>query len=245
MYMGMNVQNQYLKNEKVREAVRWLIDYEGMVNTILRGKYIIDQTFLPSTFLGYTDSNPYKLDVGKAKKLLAEAGYPDGGFTLKASVSSTHQDRMDIAQSIQATLAQAGITLEILATDSKTALTTYRARKHDVYIGTWGVDYFDPNTNMVFVVNRDNSDTPSSKPLTWRNSWQNKSFNQVADDLLAEKDTETRKAGYQKLIVDWQPISCFAMMFQQIQKAALLPNVKNFVIGPSAETTLYQNVSKE
>jgi peptide/nickel transport system substrate-binding protein len=244
MYMGMNVKHPQLANEKVREAIRWLIDYRGMVETIIRGKYIINQTFLPNTFMGYVDSNPYGLDVEKAKKLLAEAGYPDGGFTIKASVSSTHQDRMDIAQSVQATLAKAGITMEILATDSKTALTTYRARKHDVYIGTWGVDYFDPNTNMVFVVNRDNSDDPKSKPLTWRNSWQNKEFNKRADALLLEKDSQVRKNGYQQLIEDWQPVSCFAMMFQQIQRAALLPTVKNFFIGPTAETTLYLEVEK-
>jgi peptide/nickel transport system substrate-binding protein len=244
MYMGLNTKNQNLANPKVREALRWLIDYQGMVKTILRNNYITNQTFLPNTFFGYVDSNPYRLDVGKAKALLAEAGVT-GGFTLKASVSSTHQDRMDIAQSAQATFAKAGIKLEILASDSKTALTTYRARKHDIYIGTWGVDYFDPNTNMVFVVNRDNSDNPKSKPLAWRNSWQDKSLTAKADALLVEKDRARRKAGYQSLIREWQPKSCFAMMFQQIHVAAHTPALRNFFIGPTAETTLYVGVTKE
>lgn len=244
MYMGLNCKNKYLAKPKVREALRWLIDYQGMVKTILRNKYIINQTFLPNTFFGYLDSNPYRLDVEKAKALLAEAGVK-GGFSLKASVSSTHQDRMDIAQSVQATFAKAGINLEIQATDSKTALTTYRARKHDIYIGTWGVDYFDPNTNMVFVVNRDNSDDAGGKPLAWRNSWQDEELTVKADALLVEKDREKRKAGYQNLIREWQPKSCFAMMFQQIQVAAHTPALKNFFIGPTAETTLYVGVSKE
>lgn len=244
MYMGLNCKNTHLAKPKVREALRWLIDYQGMVQTILRNNYIVNQTFLPNTFFGYVDSNPYYLDVNKAKALLAEAGITEG-FTLKVSVSSTHQDRMDIAQSAQATFKKAGINLEIQASDSKTALTTYRARKHDIYIGTWGVDYFDPNTNMVFVVNRDNSDNPSSKPLAWRNSWQDESLTAKADALLLERDREKRKVGYQNLIREWQPKSCFAMMFQQILVAAHTPALKNFFIGPTAETTLYVGVSKE
>jgi peptide/nickel transport system substrate-binding protein len=244
MYMGLNCKNPYLTKPKVREALRWLIDYQGMEKTILRSNYIINQTFLPNTFFGYVDSNPYRLDVEKAKALLAEAGVTDG-FSLNVSVSSTHQDRMDIAQSVQATFAKAGINLDIQASDSKTALTTYRARKHDIYIGTWGVDYFDPNTNMVFVVNRDNSDDAGSKPLAWRNSWQDKELTAKADALLVEKDRAKRKDGYQDLIREWQPKSCFAMMFQQILVAAHTPALKGFFIGPTAETTLYVGVSKE
>lgn len=244
MYMGLNVRNQYLANLKAREALRYLVDYQGMVKTILRESYVVNQTFLPNSFLGYVDSNPYKLDVAKAKTLLAEAGYPDG-FPLTVNVSSTHQDRMDIAQSVQATFAQAGIKLEILASDSKTALTTYRARKHDIYLGTWGVDYFDPNTNMVFVANHDNSDNPKSKPLAWRNAWQNETLTAKADALLLERDGAKRKAGYEALIKEWQPVSAFAMMFQQNLVAAHSPKVKNFYIGPSAETTLYIDVTKE
>ena len=107
------------------------------------------------------------------------------------------------------------------------------------------VDYFDPNTNMVFVVNRDNSDNPRSKPLTWRNSWQDEGLTAQADALLLEKDAAQRKAGYQNLIRQWQPTSCFAMMFQQIHVAAHTPAVKNFFIGPTAETTLYVGVTKD
>ena len=65
---------------------------------------------------------------------------------------------MDIAQSLQQTLAKVGIKLKILASDQKTVITTYRARKHDMALLTWGIDYFDPATNMAFVVNTDNAD---------------------------------------------------------------------------------------
>jgi peptide/nickel transport system substrate-binding protein len=243
LYMGLNTKNQYLANPKVREALRHLVDYQGLAKTALRQSWIINQTFLPNGVLGYVDSNPYKLDIAKAKKLLTEAGYPDG-FPLTVSVASTAQERMDIAQAIQQTFAKVGIKLQILASDQKTVITAYRARKHDMALLTWGIDYFDPNTNMAFVVNTDNSDTPKSKPLAWRNGWMNEDFNKTAAALLMETDTNKRKEAYQQMIKQWQPISPFVMMFQQNDTAAVSPKVKNFFIGPSNEMTQYDNVYK-
>ena len=244
LYMGLNTKNQYLSNPKVRQAIRYLVDYDGLVKTALREDWIINQTFLPNGVLGFVDSHPYTLDIAKAKALLTEAGYPNG-FPLTVNVASTEQSRMDIAQSMQSTFAKVGIQLKILASDQKTVITTYRARKHDIALLTWGVDYFDPNTNMSFVVNTDNSDKPASKPLAWRNGWMDEAFNKQAAELKMERDTDKRKAGYQAMIKAWQPISPFVMMYQQNWVAALSPKVKNFFIGPSNEMTQYLTVSNE
>jgi len=245
LYMGLNVANEHLGKPLVREALRYLVDYQGMADTFLRNQWTVNQTFLPRDVLGYVDSKPYNLDVDKAKALLAEAGYPEGGFGLTINVASTRPERMDAAQSFQATLGQAGIELEILPSDARTALTTYRERKHDIYLGTWGVDYFDPASNDVFVVNTDNSPDAESKPLAWRNSWQNEELSEQALQLQRERDSEAREQGYQQLILDWQPVSPFVMMFQAIEVAALRDNVKNFRLGPSADANLYLNVTKE
>jgi peptide/nickel transport system substrate-binding protein len=244
LYAGLNTKNQYLANPKVREAIRYLIDYDGLAKTALRDIWIVNQTFLPNGVLGFVDSRPYKLDIDKAKSLLAEAGYANG-FPLTINVASTEQARMDVAQSMQSTLAKVGIRLKILASDQKTVITTYRARKHDIALLTWGIDYFDPNTNMSFVVNTDNSDTPKSKPLAWRNGWMNEELNAKAAALLMERDSDKRKAGYQAMIKEWQPISPFAMMFQYNWVNAVSPKVKDFFIGPSPEMTQYVGVSKD
>ena len=194
--------------------------------------------------MGFVDSRPFKLDIDKAKALLAEAGYPNG-FPITVNVASTEQSRMDIAQSMQATFAKVGIQLKILASDQKTVITAYRARKHDMALLTWGIDYFDPATNMSFVVNLDNADDAKSKPLAWRNGWIDPELNAKAAALKMERDADKRKAGYQAMIEEWQPISPFAMMYQQNWVAALSPKVKNFFIGPSNEMTQYLTVYKE
>ncbi len=71
LYMGLNTKNKYLANPKVRQAIRYLIDYDGLAKTALRDVWIVNQTFLPNGVLGFIDSRPFTLDVAKAKALLA------------------------------------------------------------------------------------------------------------------------------------------------------------------------------
>src|SRR5690606_12029187 len=110
-YLGLNVKREPFQNEKVRQALKYLVDYEGMVNTILAGQFKVHQSFIPEGVLGEIDDEPYTFDVEKAKQLLAEAGYPDGfSITMDARNNSP---TIDMAQAIQGTFAQGGINLEI------------------------------------------------------------------------------------------------------------------------------------
>src|SRR5262249_15580188 len=77
-YMGLNQKVEALAKPKVREAIRWLIDYQGMTDTFLKGSFKVHQAFWPSGFAASLTDTPFKLDVAKAKALLAEAGYPNG-----------------------------------------------------------------------------------------------------------------------------------------------------------------------
>ena len=62
----------------MRLALKYLVDYHGMANTFLKGRFAVHQTFLPIGLSSAIAYDPYELDVAKAKSLLAEAGYPKG-----------------------------------------------------------------------------------------------------------------------------------------------------------------------
>ncbi|MBV9523625.1 MAG: ABC transporter substrate-binding protein, partial [Alphaproteobacteria bacterium] len=68
-YLGLNQSVEPLKNPKVREALRYLIDYQGMVNSFLKGQFQVQQAFWPAGFPSALTDNPFKLDVAKAKQL--------------------------------------------------------------------------------------------------------------------------------------------------------------------------------
>ena len=150
-----------------------------------------------------------------------------------------------MALAIQATLAQAGITLEIIPGEGKQTLTKYRARNHDIYIGRWGPDYMDPHTNAdTFARNPDNADDAKSKPLAWRNAWDIPEMTKKADDAVLEKDTQKRAEMYLELQREHQQVSPFVIMFQDIEILGSRANVEGFVLGPSFDSNFYQYTTK-
>ncbi len=242
-YLALNQKNEFLSKPEVREAMKYLVDYQAIADTIVKGKMDVHQTFLPKGFLGELDSNPYSLNVAKAKELLAAAGLPDG-FTVTMDTRNT-PDVTAIAQAVQQTMAEAGIKLEIIPGDGGQTLEKYRARTHDIYIGNWGPDYQDPHTNATFARNPDNSDTAAAKPLAWRNAWDIPEMTAKADGAVLETDGEKRAATYRELQEEHQKTSPFVIMFQETEVAAVRSNVKGYIIGPSFNDNSFRSVTKE
>ncbi len=242
-YLGLNQKNQYLQKPEVRQAFKYLIDYQGMEQTILNGKATIHQAFLPKGFLGALEETPFTLDVDKAKALLKEAGL-ENGFSVTMDTRNS-EPTTSMALAIQATLAQAGIKLEIIPGEGKQTLTKYRARNHDIYIGRWGPDYMDPHTNAdTFARNPDNSDDAKSKPLAWRNAWDIPEMTKKADAAVLEKDAAKRAEMYLELQREHQQVSPFVIMFQDIEILGKRSNVDGFVLGPSFDSNFYQYTTK-
>ncbi|OHV84798.1 ABC transporter substrate-binding protein [Rhizobium sp. LCM 4573] len=244
-YFSLNQKNETLAKPEVIEAFKYLVDYDAIGATLIKGIGEIHQTFLPKGQLGALDEKPYKLDVAKAKELLAKAGLPDG-FTVTMDVRNT-QPVTGIAESVQQTLAQAGIKLEIIPGDGKQTLTKFRARQHDIYIGQWGSDYFDPNSNAeTFTINPDNSDEGTNKTLAWRNAWDVPAeLSDAAKGALLEKDSAKRAATYEDLQRKVLATSPFVIVFQQTEVAGHSSKLKDFKLGPSFDTNFVYQVSKE
>ncbi|OKP78360.1 ABC transporter substrate-binding protein [Ensifer adhaerens] len=243
-YISLNQKNANLAKPEVREAFKYLVDYDAIGSTLIKGIGEIHQSFLPKGVLGALDENPYKLDVAKAKELLTKAGLADG-FTVTMDVRNG-QPVTGIAESFQQTLGQAGVKLEIIPGDGKQTLTKYRARNHDMYIGQWGMDYFDPNSNAeTFTSNPDNSDEGKNKTLAWRNAWDVPELTKKTKDALLERDSAKRAETYKELQKTVLGESPFVIIFQQTEVAGYRGNVKGLKLGPSFDTNFVAGITKE
>ena len=242
-YIGLNTGHPALSNVKVRQAIKYAIDYQGMVNSFLKGQFFVQQTFLPIGFFAAIPYNPYKLDIAKAKALLAEAGFANG-FDVKLSMGNS-SPLTEIAQSIQQTLGQAGIRVQLMPAEKKAVLGEYRARKHDMALLSWGPDYLDPHTNAdTFARNTDNSDTPATKPLAWRNKWFIPELSKKTAAAAQELDGKKREQMYaemQKTVTDEGP---FVIMFQNVNQIAERTNVKGFKPGITEDMNFYRLITK-
>jgi peptide/nickel transport system substrate-binding protein len=242
-YFGLNQKNPNLAKPEVREAFKYLVDYDAIGKTLIKNIGVVHQNFLPIGLLGAAKDNPYKLDVAKARMLLAKAGLA-GGFKVTIDMR-TVQPVQGITEAFQQTLKQAGIELEILPGDGKQTLTKYRARTHDIYVGSWGADYWDPHTNAdTFARNPNNADDAKSKPLAWRNAWDIPELTKKADAAALERDGAKRAKMYQEIQAEFRKSSPFVMLYQQTDVAAFRSNVAGLKIGPTSDSTYMFNVSK-
>jgi peptide/nickel transport system substrate-binding protein len=242
-YFGLNQKNEILSKPEVRQAMKYLVDYEGMRQTIMNGLGTIHQAFLPKGFLGALDDTPYSYDPDKAKELLAAAGYPDG-FTITMDVRNTSPST-DMAQAIQASAARAGVKIELIPGEGRQVLTKYRARTHDMLLYTWGPDYQDPHTNAdTFAANPDNADDAEAKPLSWRNAWDIPELTKKTQAAVLERDGERRAEMYRELQREVMETSPFVIMYQQIEVIAERDNVDGLIWGPSFDSNFYWKATK-
>ncbi|MGH6918028.1 MAG: ABC transporter substrate-binding protein, partial [Geminicoccaceae bacterium] len=244
-YLGLNQKNEYLAKPEVREALKYLVDYDGIAGSIVKGSAVVHQSFLPEGFLGAIDDKPYSLDVEKAKELLKQAGLEDGFKVTMDTRNATPLPEM--AQVLQSDWAKAGIELEILPGDNKQTLTKYRARTHDIYIGRWGPDYQDPHTNAdTFASNPDNADDSGlAGKLAWRNAWEIPEMTAATEAAVLERDPARRAQMYEEIQREHQQTSPFVIMFQDIEVIAERDNVAGTIWGPSFDDNKYWKVHKE
>jgi peptide/nickel transport system substrate-binding protein len=229
-YVATNDAHEILGKPQVRLAMRYLIDYEGMVNSFLAGEYKVHQAVWPSGLWGSYDETPFSLDIAKAKALLAEAGYPNG-FKIKID-TLTEAPFSEIAQSIQQSLAKVGIESDITLSEGKTLWPKYRARKHEIIVARWSPDYVDPHSNTdSFAHNPDNRlEAKLTGKLAWRTSWFDPEINALTEAAAKELDLTKRKQMYAELQQKVQMVSPFSIMF--------------FVSGSNFDLVFYRNITK-
>jgi peptide/nickel transport system substrate-binding protein len=244
IYLQVNMRDPILAKPEVREALRYLVDYQGMADSFLRGQFIVHQSFWPSGFFASLTDNPFALDVAKAKELLAAAGHEDG---LEVELDAFNiSPYIDIAQAIQSTMSEAGIDLSIMQAETKAVYPKHRARNFQMILTHWSPDYLDPHSNAdAFASNPDNSDAAKlTGVIAWRGAWDTPENTALTAAARQELDAEKRKEMYLTLQRNLQQDSPFVFMFQAVAQAALRSNVEGFISGPSFDQVFYRDVTK-
>jgi peptide/nickel transport system substrate-binding protein len=241
-YMGLNARHELLGNQDFRQAMKYLVDYQGIAEAISRGTMEVHQTMIPRGFLGATDYNPYSYDLNKAKELLAKAGV-DGSVDLNMVVWNT-PPYTDFAQAIQAGMSAAGINLDLQVVDGKQWLTRYRNSDLDIWLGLWGPDYPDPHSNAkAFAVNEDDAPDGSSG-LADRFGWDSGDLSPRTMNAVRERDIETRKQMYTDIQKEHTDSSPFIYMFQELRAVGVRSNVEGVILGTTFADDRYWKVTK-
>ncbi len=160
-FLLVNNEADAIRDPKVRQALSMTIDRKFLSETLLNGTKLPADTFIGKGFPGSTADKDFHAeggplltyDVEQAKKLLADAGYPEGkGFpVLEMKYSNSSPDNVVLFEYLQSIWQeQLGITTTLTPVEPATMTELRDAGKFDITVQGWGADYFDAS-NMLAI----------------------------------------------------------------------------------------------
>ena len=225
-YVYLNCQNEYLKDVRVRRAMSYAIDYQGIVEFLWKNTAVQMEGPVPIGFAEHVSVYKYSQDLDHARALLEEAGYGDG-FTVRLMHSPTVPEWRPMALVIQENLAEIGITVEI----ESYAWATLRAKldegDFDMSHGYWTPDYADADMFTWFWFFSENWG------LAGNRAWYK---NPVMDDLVTQERVEVDTAKRMELFrgIQWLGVSDapYLYLLQTNYQLPMRDWVKGYIYNP-------------
>lgn len=198
-------QPPFKDNKKLRQALNYAIDKEAIANVILEGSVVPARGVLPPGMPGH---NPelvgYPHDRQKARRLLAEAGYPDGKglppITLHYNTSPLHRR---ICELVQAQLRELGIPIQLSSLDWAAYIKLVDDGGTQWHRMGWLADYPDPE-NFLTVLFHTRNIGPPGNSSRFSNAEVDKLFDE-ADRMPAGPARLARYREAEKVIVEEAP----------------------------------------
>ncbi|RYY75641.1 MAG: peptide ABC transporter substrate-binding protein [Gammaproteobacteria bacterium] len=204
-FYRFNVTKKPLDDVRVRKALAYSIDRKRIVEFVTKFGQIPAYTLTPPDENGYVAKAKMPYDVALAKKLLAEAGFPNGvGFPRLTITFNSTDEHQHIAEAVQQMWKDnLGVDIALEATEWKVFLDKEKQLDYQIDRASWIGDYLDPNTFLeMFVTNNGNNRTGFSDPR----------YDALIAKAALESNQEIRFGYFQeaeKILMDAAPILPF------------------------------------
>ena len=197
-YLSLNTSIKPFNNVKVRQAISTAIDKSKIVTNVLRGEAFGEGNhgMVPPAIKEYDFSSVigHEHNIAKAKKLLAEAGFPNGkGFPAIKFSTGKGNTSVRVALEIQKQLlANLNINVEISSLLQKEIMTLNDSSQTDMTLGGWLGEFPDPVAflSVCYGAGVPESNVESSFPNESR--YKNKKFDQLYEQASITLDLKKR-----------------------------------------------------
>jgi peptide/nickel transport system substrate-binding protein len=206
LYLCTNKESPLL-NQKVRKAINYAIDRDSIIQHILAGYGEKIPSLVPKLIFGYDPNlKAYPYDPEMAKKLLAEAGYPNGLEISLDGPSGRYMRDKEVCQAIVGQLAQVGIKVNLKIIEWGTFMNNATSHKtNPIYLMGWSLPSLDPDQWL------------------WVNTHSDGPFSQTRDPELDkmlkegryEMDVAKREAIYHKINGYLHDKAYLAVLYEQ------------------------------
>ncbi len=191
-----------LKDPRVRLAISKAINREAIVSRIMDGEAEASGQLVPKGAFGYTATLPVeKLDVDGAKKLLAEAGYPEGFALTIHGPNNRYVNDDQILQAVAQMLSRVGIAMKVEAMPSAVFFTRASKQEFSLFLVGWS-----PDTGEISGVLRPLLAT-FDNAKGWGTANRGRYSNPKADALMEEGLREVNDAKREALLIQSMELS--------------------------------------
>jgi len=230
-FYSLNVSRPPLTDRRVRQALSLAVDRERLTDRVVRGGTRPASHFTPDGMGGYTAPRLLKFDPAEARRLLADAGYPDGrGFPEVELLIDAREVHRIVAETVQQMWRQhLGITIILRNEETQVLNASKRNLDFQMVRGSWNATtYQDP---IYFL------GAWQTTGLYNEAKWSNAAYDQLIESTwtsdLAQREASFRRA--ETLLLEELPV---IPLFFTRQVILVDPMVKGWVPRPFADRRL-------
>ncbi len=231
-YLGFNNAKKPFDDKRVRQALNYAVNKDAIVRDVLKGTGAVSKgPVLPGTWGDEGGIKPFPYDPERARKLLAEAGFPNGFSTTLWVPESGSGMQSPVAMStvIQSNLKAVGVNVTLQTMEWGAYLAKLRTKEQDLFALSWMAGSEDPDLVM-YPLLHSSQWTPTGPN---RAMYKNPRFDEVLAQARLTTDQAKRAELYreaQRLLHDDPP---WIFIDHEVQTAAFATRVQGFKLHPS------------
>jgi len=184
-FFRFNTRARPLQDPRVRRALALSIERRQLTEFILKGGQQPAFCFTPPNTGGYSSPAAFEYSLDAARRLLADAGFPEGkGFPPLELLYNTSEQHRIIAEAVQQMWKTGlGVDVQLVNQEWKVYLDTVRRGDYQIARGSWIGDYNDPNTFLDMWVSGGGNN---------RTGWANPDYDRLVEAAAGEPDPARR-----------------------------------------------------
>ncbi|MEA3284973.1 MAG: ABC transporter substrate-binding protein [Synergistota bacterium] len=220
-YYGMSQSGEpFMDNLKLRQALNYGVNREGINELVLNGRYQPAKGVLPPGMPGYNDDlKGYEYDPEKAKQLLSEAGYEKGlELTLYFNNNPRHRS---IAEAMQAQLGELGIKIRLSSSEVGAHYDAVRRGDFKFFRAGWAGDYADPD-NFLYTLFCSDNFGPKGNYCRYKNDDVDRWLKEARRETDPDKRWELYGKAEQQIVDD----AVWMFLFYQTTSLVTRPDVQ-------------------
>ena len=226
-YVGMNTSKEKFSDVRVRQAINMAIDQQSFIDAIIEGRGVPANSYINAMIPGYSEeSKGYDYNVEEAKKLMAEAGYPNG-FDCSILVNGSTRTRS--AEMVQAQLAEIGINVTVDTYEWGAMLEMLSKGEHEMFILGWSNSSFDADGSTYQLFHS------SNHGATGNRAWlTDEKVDQLIEEAQKEMDESKRMELYKELQFRLEELAPWVPLYYRDDNVGIRADLKGFKLHKGA-----------